>query len=111
MKVPLVYRFIIKYVTPLFILTVFVGSLIKPSKPWGDSFSDLFSGNGWSFAPGSVIGKLLHVGVTDYAWFNAAGGMTNYFVEDMTRLLLLLLFIGCAALVFVALNRKKEPAQ
>ena len=58
-----------------------------------------------------MIGKLLHVGIEDYGWFNTTGGMTHYFVEDMTRLLLASLFVGCAVLVWIAMRRKQETTE
>lgn len=108
MDVPPVFRLVIKYVTPIFILIIFVGALIKPAGDWAVALSSLVSGGGWRLAPDSVIGKVLHVGVTDYRWFNEAGGGTPYLVQDMTRLLLLLVFAGCAFLVYRAWQLKSR---
>lgn len=111
LKVPLIFRFVIKYVTPLFILVIFVASLFKPiDGEWGDAFARLRAGEGWGFAPDSVIGKVIHAGVTDYAWIDGSGNVTRAMVVDGTRALLLLVFAGFALLVWLAW-RKKEAAR
>jgi SNF family Na+-dependent transporter len=109
--VPRFFRFVIKYVTPAFLLAVFLGSLIKPAGgDWNSAFSALVSGNGWPLAPDSVIGTVLHVGNADYAWF-ANGAPTTDFVIDMTRLLLLGVFVGIALAVRAAWNRRTPQAE
>ena len=108
-KVPKAFRFIIKWVTPAFILVVFVGALIQPQgRAWGAAFWNLFEGNGWPFAPESVIGRILHVGEESYVWFDAAGMPTQAFVQDLTRTLLLAIFITCAVLVWKAWRNKNR---
>jgi len=107
LKVPGFFRYVIKYVTPTFILVIFVGSLIQPAGEWGAAFGSLFSGGGWPFAPGSVIGKIFHVGDPHYVWTDAQGFRTPAFVQDITRLLLSAVFGACAFLVWLAWQRKK----
>ncbi|MGH9457073.1 MAG: sodium-dependent transporter [Thermoanaerobaculia bacterium] len=109
MKVPLFFKYVIKYVTPYFILIIFLAALIKPAGDWSVAFASLASGDGWPFAPDSVIGKIFHVG-TDYVWFDEAGRGTRAFVEDMTRLLLLLVFIGFSVAVARSWKRKERNA-
>ena len=105
MKVPGFFRHVIKYVTPLFILAIFAASLVKPAGEWGVALSSLFSGGGWPLAPDSVIGKVLHVGV-DYKWFDAEGHGTPALVQDLTRVLLSLVFVFCGYLVWKAWRLK-----
>lgn len=104
-KVPHIFRFIIKYVTPVFITVIFFGAILKPAGPWGDAIAGLFQGNGWAFAPDSVIGKIFHIG-EDYTWMKD-GQLTKAFVQDATRALLLLVFVGFALLVRNAWRRKE----
>jgi SNF family Na+-dependent transporter len=106
MRVPYFFRYVIKYVTPLFILVIFLAALIKPAGDWGAAFQGLFSGAGWTLAGDSVIGKVMHAGITDYAWFDAQGRGTKYLVQDLTRLLLLVLFLACSFLVWKAWRLK-----
>lgn len=61
MKVPNVYKFIIKYVTPLFILIIFLASLITPKN---NDWNAAIKGN-WELDQNSIVGKILHTGV-DY---------------------------------------------
>lgn len=84
-KIPHIYKYILKYVTPTFILLVFLGSLIQPvGGEWAAAFKSLFAGNGWQLDPGSVIGTLLHLGVED---------PDKILVMNLTRLLLLSVFV------------------
>lgn len=107
MNVPLVYRYIIQFVTPAFLVAIFIGSLINPMDgDWVAAVRKLFSGDGWPLSPGSVIGKVLHVGEENYRWFDDSGRGTRALVQDLTRLLLTALFIGCALLVWNAWRRK-----
>lgn len=59
MKVPLIYKHIIKYVTPLFILIIFVSSLITPK---GNDWGKAFSGD-WQLDGSSIVGQIMHTGV------------------------------------------------
>jgi NSS family neurotransmitter:Na+ symporter len=107
-KVPEIFRYVIKYVTPIFILVVFVGALFNPvGGDWGGAFSSLFSGNGWQFDPGSVIGRVLHSG-TDYTWFDETGRGTRVLIQDLTRILLVLVFLFWSFMVWRAWQNKKR---
>jgi SNF family Na+-dependent transporter len=111
MKVPRLFRFVIRYVTPLFILVVFVASLIQPARgDWGGAARSLLTGGGWPFDAASVVGKVLHVGQTGYAWFTLDGRGTRALVEDMTRVLLALVFALCTWLVYKAWQLKRRPS-
>jgi hypothetical protein len=105
MKVPRVFRFIIRWVTPAFILVVFLAALVKPAGSWEAAFVSLGQGEGWPFAADSVIGNVLHVGA-EPAWFDATGAVTPVLIQDATRLLLLLIFAGLAVAVWWAWRRK-----
>lgn len=107
-RVPRFFRFVIRYVTPLFILVVFLGSLVKPlGNDWGGSLRGLAAGRGWTFAPDSVIGKVFHLGEPSTAWLKE-GQVTPVFVQDLTRLVLLLVFLGCAVAVWWAFRRRER---
>jgi hypothetical protein len=110
LKVPRMFRFVIKYITPTFILVIFVAALIKPENDWGAAFGSLFSGHGWPLAPDSVIGKVTHVGVEHYSWFDESGRATTGFVRDITRMLLIIVFVLCCFLVWRAWRLKARRA-
>lgn len=107
MIVPRIFKLFIKYITPLFIIVIFIGSIIKPSTDWITAISSLFSGNGWPFASDSVIGVIFHLGVDKYVWFEN-GEPTREFVKDGTRLLLVLVFITFGFLVHKAWVMKRK---
>ena len=107
-RVPRLFRPIVRYVTPIFIGVVFLGALIQPlGGDWGAAFSGLFSGEGWSFDPSSVIGRIFHAG-EEYVWFDADGGPTAIFVQDLTRFVLLAVFGTWAYLTRRAWLKRKE---
>jgi len=106
MAVPRLFRFVIRWVTPGFLLVIFLAALIKPQADWLAAFGSLLSGDGWPLAPDSVIGKVLHVGDANYVWIDERGRMTAALVQDLTGGLLTLVFAGCAFLVWLAWRRK-----
>jgi SNF family Na+-dependent transporter len=109
-KVPNIYKFIIKYVTPLFILIIFLTSLIKPGAgeiaDWSAAVGQFFSEGTWPYAADSIIGRIFHIG-TEMVWFKD-GHATGLFYVDMSRFLLLFTFIGLCLMVMVASKRRKN---
>jgi SNF family Na+-dependent transporter len=64
LKVPIFFKYVIKYVTPVLILVVFLGSLVQPrSGDWGAAISGLSEGKGWELADGSIISKISNKGL------------------------------------------------
>ncbi len=108
--VPHIFKYIIKYVTPVFLLIVFFGSLIAPAGgDWSGAVAGLFSGDGWNFAASSIIGKVLHVGFEDTRWF-VDGAPTRVFIVDITRILLMSVFAIVAYMVNLAWRRRENTA-
>ncbi len=107
MFVPKIFKFCIKYITPVFIAVIFIGSIIKPGTDWITAFSSLLNGNGWPFASDSVIGVIFHLGIKKYVWFEN-GEPTREFVKDGTRILLMIVFIGFGYLVHKAWVMKRR---
>lgn len=106
-KVPYLFKYVIKYVTPLFLIAVFTGSMLKPANgEWINAFSSLFSGNGWPFAADSVIGTILNIGIAEKRWF-IDGMPTQIFILNMTRLLLVTTFVAVGVAIFIAWRRKE----
>lgn len=104
LAVPRVFRFLMRWVTPPFLLVVFVAALFKPAGEWAHAFSSLAAGSGWPFAADSVIGKVLHVGAEAESWF-VGGRLTPRFVQDGTRLLLAGVFALLSFLVWRSWRR------
>jgi SNF family Na+-dependent transporter len=93
-KIPIIFKYILKYVTPSFIMIVFVGSMFQPEGGnWVVAFQGLFNGQGWNLDAGSVLGTLFHIGVTD---------SDKILVTNLTRLLLVSVYIILGVLVAIA---------
>jgi len=106
-RVPRIFRFVIRWITPPFILLIFVAALIKPAGgDWAAAAAILGSGGGWPLASDSVIGKVLHVGV-EGGWF-ADGAATPRMVQDVTRLTLSGLFVLLTVLVGWSWQRRGQ---
>ncbi|MEA5109537.1 hypothetical protein SDC9_27058 [bioreactor metagenome] len=68
-RIPLIYRFVIKYITPAVLILVFTGALIRPVN---DDWSNL-NPREWEFHNESIIGQLQHKGIgPNKTWFAGA---------------------------------------
>ncbi len=112
-KVPKIYKPIIKWVTPLFLIVILLSSLIKPLNgevaDWQTALNQLFSTGTWPFASDSIIGQIFHVN-QQVVWFND-GAPTVMFAKDMSRLLLLLTIVGLSYMVHIASKKRKLKTQ
>jgi SNF family Na+-dependent transporter len=113
-KVPEFYRFVIKYVTPLLLLVVFIATIFNPQGgDWGAAISGLFSGQGWSLDNGSIIAQIMNKGLveqiaatTDPA--EIAKLEKNMFFVNLGRILLLAAFIFIAVIIYTAKKRRES---
>lgn len=112
MKVPQFYKFVIKWITPMFLLLVFIGSVFSPlGGDWNAALSSLMSGNGWSLDDGSIIRQLFSSGLreqiaaaTDAAAKSALEDRLMYI--SFARALLAGVFLGICYLVYKAAIRR-----
>ncbi len=58
-KIPLFFKFLLKFVTPVMLILIFIGASVAPV---GDDWSKV-SIKGWEVSPGSIIGKITHKGI------------------------------------------------
>ncbi len=78
-RVPLIYKFIIKWITPFMLLAVFLGSLIRPA---GDDWSRI-GFRGWKLHNESILGQMMHSGIgPNSAYFADAFYSENSGVVD-----------------------------
>ncbi|MBS3993333.1 MAG: sodium:calcium symporter [Bacteroidetes bacterium] len=114
-KVPIIYKFIIKYITPVLLLFVFVGALFTPmGNDWIGNINSLFNGDGWALDNASLIKQLTQAGIkeqlavaTDPAVISQL--KDKMFFSNLARGILLSLFIFIALMVYYAfLKRRKE---
>ncbi|MFN0276586.1 MAG: sodium-dependent transporter [Chitinophagales bacterium] len=109
-RVPSFYKFIIKWVTPLLLLFVFLGSLITPK---GNDWQSAFK-NGWELDNGSIIRQITNTGLKQQieAAFAAGDSLKAGELEEKllyinaARILLLLVFLGIAYLVYIAYRKR-----
>ncbi len=74
LKVPKVFKFVIKYVTPTMLIIIFLAALVKPKN---DEWSRL-SFKGWELDDSSIIAELAHKGIgPNSKWFSS-----EYYVEN-----------------------------
>ena len=114
-KVPNIYKFIIKYITPVMLIIIFLGSLFKPlDNNWSENVSSFLSGNGWTLDNGSIIKTVMHAGIreqialaTDPVIIEQLQDKILYL--NFARLLLVGLFALISLLVYLAcIKRRRE---
>jgi SNF family Na+-dependent transporter len=113
--VPKVFYYIIKYVTPLFLLIILAGYTFQPDPGWDTYFQRLFAGEAlpsWQWSGDGMIGKLLHRDLVpgpeatpEEIRFNDQVKLTR----NLSRLLMLAVFAFLAYLVYRAWARR--PAE
>ncbi|CAN5126220.1 sodium-dependent transporter [soil metagenome] len=111
-KVPVVFKYIIKYVTPVLIGVVFLGSLITPEgNDWAGAFQNLFSGSGWTLDNSSIIKQVTMAGVRAELAAATDAGIIQTLEKKITyisgaRLLLIATFLGICVLVYAAYKKR-----
>ncbi|HLN54021.1 MAG TPA: hypothetical protein VK212_09965, partial [Lentimicrobium sp.] len=83
-KIPVVYKYIIKYITPVALIFVFFGAMFRPVN---DDWSTL-SFRGWPLHNESIIGQLQHKGIgpndkwfADQFYAEDAGAVDSVYLE------------------------------
>ncbi|WP_299704720.1 sodium-dependent transporter [uncultured Pontibacter sp.] len=106
-EVPSFYKYIIKFVTPLLLLWVFVGSLITPKGgDWAGAFA-----NGWELDDSSIINKIKNTSLkrqlaeaTDPEVIQQL--QDTLFFVNASRTLLVAVFLSIALLVYIAYKKR-----
>lgn len=116
-NISIVFKYIMKYVTPVMLIAVFIGALITPEgNDWNSAFSSLFSGNGWPLDNGSIIRQINNAEIRQQI---AAAQLPDekamltqkLYLITGAKMLLLLLFVGIAYLVYIAGKRRKKEGR
>tara|TARA_R110002096_G_scaffold74101_2_gene175756 strand:- start:4200 stop:5879 length:1680 start_codon:yes stop_codon:yes gene_type:complete len=116
-KVPIIFKYIITYVTPLMLLVVFIGAFLTPmDNDWAEAMSSLLNGDGWTFGNGSLVRMLTNSGLkADMAAATdpivIEGLKTKIMLTNVARGLLLALFIGLSSLVYIAYRKRQKEGQ
>ena len=115
--VPTIFKFIIKFITPVMLIVVFLGSVFAPlNNDWGGNFQKLFSGEGWPLSNASIIKTIMHSGLkeqiaaaTDPLVIESLNDKMFYI--SMARLLLMGLFIFISVLVYLAYKKRVKEGR
>ncbi|GAA4442918.1 sodium-dependent transporter [Pontibacter saemangeumensis] len=111
-RIPVFFKFIIKFVTPMLLLWVFVGSLFTPKD---NDWSAAFNGN-WQLDNNSIVRKLMNSGLKEQL-ANAVNPVEierlqqTLFYVNASRVLLVLVFVGIALLVYMAYKKRVRVAR
>lgn len=116
-KVPEVFKYIIKYITPVLITVVFVAAFITPvDNDWALAFQNLFNGNGWALDNSSIIKTITLAGV--HADLAKATDPDDIMKLEKTllyvpyaRMLLIATFLGIAGLVYIAYKKRLKEGR
>lgn len=112
-KIPDIYKFIIKYVTPLLLLLVFVSSLLTPeNNDWTANILRLAEGKSWLLDNSSIIRQISHHGLKEQWEATTIPAVKEsleqkMFYSNMARLLLIGLFGFISFLVYLS-HRKRQ---
>jgi len=111
-KVPVVFKFIIKWVTPTLLLFVFIGAFFKPE---GNDWTAVMQGR-WVLDDGSVINTILNSGLhkkiaatTDAAQLEELNKQLTYI--NLSRMLLVATFAAITSLVYIAYRKRVKEGR
>lgn len=110
-RIPVIYKFIIKYITPVLLLMVFIGALFTPhGNEWADAIAGSWENNGWALDNSSLISKIT---LEDLKAELALNPDNKDFIENkmfftqMARIQLLVLFVFISIIVWFSTKKRK----
>ncbi len=113
-SIPVIFKYIIKYITPVLLTFVFLGALATPEgNNWINAFQQLTSGGGWNLDNSSLILQINNSGLKEQLELATNIQQTELinkkiFFANLARIILLLLFAGITILVFIAHQKRKK---
>jgi len=113
-KIPVIFKYIMLYITPLMLIIVFLGALLKPEgNDWAQAISGLFHGQGWSLDHDSMIKMITNSGIKEELSLATDPGQIKFLKNKITivnaaRGLLASMFIGISLLVYIAYRRRNK---
>jgi SNF family Na+-dependent transporter len=116
LQVPRVFYYILKYITPVFLLVILVGYIFQPAAGWDTYVRALSRGEAapaWEWSGDGMIGKLLFV---DVPIDPADPPEKQRFIEQVRiwrtidRLILVGTFVGFSILVAISWRRRSQHA-
>ena len=111
-NIPTIFKFIIKYITPLLLFFVFIGALFLPlNNDWVSAMGSLKHGHFWTLDNGSIVKQIMNSGIKEQIAASTdevkiAELKNKMFYINAARILLLAVFAGIGYLVFVAYKKR-----
>lgn len=111
--IPVIFKYIIKYVTPVLLLMVFIGALFTPEgNDWSGAIVALLDGQLYSLDSSSLISKITHEDIKEQLLLNPENSAffeKKILFSSLARTQLIVLFLVITAIVWYStLNRKKS---
>ncbi|WP_418262233.1 sodium-dependent transporter [Flavobacterium faecale] len=116
-KVPIIFKYIIKYVTPVMLIIIFMGSVFKPlDNDWSTNMNNLVSGKAWLLDNGSIIKTISHAGLKEQLAITTDPVLKmqledKMFYLNFARLLLVGLFVFISSLVYLAFQKRRKEGR
>jgi SNF family Na+-dependent transporter len=112
-RIPKAYKWIMKYVTPVLLLMVFIGALFTPQgNDWSGAIASLLDGQLYTLDSGSLISKISQVDLKEQLIQNPENAEfieKKIFYTTLARTQLVLLFVAIAAIVWYS-SKKRQSA-
>ncbi len=111
-RIPSVYKWIMKYITPGLLTLVFLGALLTPEQnDWAAAITNLFHGDGWTLDHSSLIAKLSFQDIkAEIALHpeNLEQIEKKRLFSGLARTQLLVLFLGIMLIVWYSTYKRKQ---
>ncbi|WP_192350436.1 sodium:calcium symporter [Algoriphagus sp. Y33] len=111
-RIPGIYKWIMKYITPLLLLLVLIAALITPmGNDWGGAIAGLLDGRGWQLDTGSLVSKIAQADLQLLMQkdpLNEEFYKSKIFFSSLARIQLTILFLFIAALVWYSGTKRKQ---
>lgn len=116
-KVPVFFKYIMLYITPVMLIIVFLGSFLKPEgNDWAQAISGLFQGQGWNLDNDSMIKMISNSGIKEQLQAATDPAEIKFLknkivIVNAARGLLASMFIGISLLVYVAYRKRTKTGE
>jgi hypothetical protein len=117
LKVPRFFYYIMKYVTPTFLIVILVAYIFKPAAGWETHLAAWSGGTeapAWDWAGDGMIGMLLHKNLQlppDAAPADVSFNEQLKFWRTVDRMVMIGTFVAFAGMVTVAWRKRAKPGE